>query len=54
MCASAKFWYSVITQLRNHGLRDILIVRCDGLSGLPDAVTTVFPDTIRLLSASHA
>jgi putative transposase len=42
----AKFWYSVLTQLRNRGLRDILILCCDGLSGLPDAVTTVFPDTI--------
>jgi putative transposase len=42
----AKFWYSVLTGLRNRGLRDILILCCDGLSGLPDAVTTVFPDTI--------
>jgi transposase-like protein len=35
----------VLTQLRNRGLRDILILCCDGLSGLPEAVTTVFPDT---------
>lgn len=42
----AKFWVSVLTQLRNRGLRDILICCCDGLSGLPDAVTSVFPDTV--------
>lgn len=42
----AKFWHSVLTQLRNRGLRDILIACCDGLTGLPDAITNVFPDTV--------
>lgn len=42
----AKFWHSVLTGLRNRGLRDILILCCDGLSGLPEAVTSVFPDTV--------
>jgi putative transposase len=42
----AKFWHSVLTQLRNRGLRDILIACCDGLTGLPDAITTVFPQTV--------
>jgi putative transposase len=42
----AKFWLSVLTQLRNRGLRDILICCCDGLSGLPEAITTVFPQTV--------
>lgn len=42
----ARFWLSVLTQLRNRGLRDILICCCDGLSGLPDAITTAFPDTV--------
>ena len=42
----AKFWPSVLTQLRNRGLRDILIACCDGLSGLPEAITAVFPDTV--------
>lgn len=42
----AKFWLSVLTQLRNRGLRDILVCCCDGLSGLPEAITTVFPDTV--------
>jgi putative transposase len=43
---SAKFWNQVLTQLRNRGLKDILILCCDGLTGLPDAVRAVFPDTI--------
>lgn len=42
----AKFWLSVLTELRNRGLRDILICCCDGLSGLPEAITTAFPDTV--------
>ena len=42
----AKFWHSVLTQLRNRGLRDILICCCDGLSGLPEAITSAFPDTV--------
>ena len=42
----AKFWCSVLTELRNRGLRDILICCCDGLSGLPEAITTVFPNTV--------
>jgi putative transposase len=42
----AKFWHSVLTQLRNRGLRDVLIACCDGLSGLPEAITSVFPDTV--------
>jgi len=42
----AKFWHSVLTQLRNRGLRDILIACCDGLTGLPEAITSVFPATV--------
>ena len=40
----AKFWLSVFTELRNRGLRDVLILCCDGLTGLPDAATTIWPD----------
>ena len=43
---SAKFWLSVLTALRNRGVRDILIVCCDGLTGLPEAINTAFPDTV--------
>jgi putative transposase len=42
----ARFWHSVLTQLRNRGLRDILIACCDGLTGLPEAITAAFPETI--------
>ncbi|MCM3926080.1 IS256 family transposase, partial [Frankia sp. AiPs1] len=42
----AKFWQKVLADLRNRGVRDVLIVCCDGLSGLPDAVVAVFPDTV--------
>jgi putative transposase len=42
----AKFWQKVLTDLRNRGVRDVLIACCDGLTGLPDAIGAVFPDTV--------
>jgi putative transposase len=42
----AKFWMSVLTDLRNRGVRDVFFVVCDGLKGLPDVVTNVWPQTI--------
>jgi putative transposase len=42
----AKFWLSVFTELRNRGLRDALIVCCDGLPGLPDAIEAIWPDAL--------
>lgn len=42
----AKFWAKVLADLRNRGLTDILICCCDGLTGLPDAIRSVFPDTV--------
>lgn len=42
----AKFWAKVLVDLRNRGLTDILICCCDGLTGLPDAIRSVFPDTV--------
>lgn len=42
----AKFWQKVLTDLRNRGVRDILIACCDGLTGLPDAIQGVFEDTV--------
>ena len=41
----AKRWMTMLTELRNRGLSDVLITCCDGLSGLPDAIRTVWPDT---------
>lgn len=42
----AKFWAKVLTDLRNRGVRDVLILCCDGLTGLPDAIRSVFPETV--------
>jgi transposase-like protein len=36
---------TILTELRNRGVRDVLITCCDGLKGLPDAVRTIWPDT---------
>jgi putative transposase len=42
----ARFWTGVLTQLRNRGVRDVLIVCCDGLTGLPDAIAATWPKAI--------
>lgn len=41
----AKFWMSVLTDIKNRGTEDILIACMDGLTGFPDAVKAVFPET---------
>lgn len=41
----AKFWMSVLTDIKNRGVEDILIACMDGLTGFPDAVKAIFPDT---------
>ena len=43
---SAKFWISILTELKNRGVVDIFYLVCDGLKGMPDTVNTVFTDTI--------
>ncbi|HEY9312139.1 MAG TPA: IS256 family transposase [Williamsia sp.] len=42
----AKFWLSVLTEIKNRGTADVCIVVCDGLTGLPDAVTAVWQQAI--------
>jgi putative transposase len=42
----ARFWNSVMTDLRNRGVRDILIACCDGLPGFEDAITAAFTGTV--------
>jgi putative transposase len=39
----AKYWLSVLTEIRNRGVTDVCIVCTDGLTGFGDAVTTVWP-----------
>jgi transposase-like protein len=41
----AKFWLSVLTDLKNRGLQDILIACVDGLKGFPEAIAAIFPKT---------
>ena len=42
----AKFWFTVCTELKNRGVEDVLMAVCDGLTGLPDAINTVWPQTV--------
>jgi putative transposase len=42
----AKFWLRVLSEIKNRGTRDVLMVVCDGLKGLPDAVNSVWQKTI--------
>ena len=41
----AKFWMSVLTDIRNRGTRDVFFLVCDGLKGLPEVVENVWPAT---------
>ena len=49
----AKFWLKVLTDLRNRGLKDILIACCDGLKGFPQAIEAVYPQTQVQLCIVH-
>jgi len=40
----AKFWLSVMTELKNRGVKEICIACIDGLTGFPEAIKTVFPE----------
>jgi len=42
----AKFWMAVLTDLKNRGVKDAYFVVCDGLKGLPEVVSNVWPETI--------
>lgn len=41
----AKFWTSVLTELKNRGLKDVIVACVDGLTGFPDAIAAVFSKT---------
>ena len=49
----AKFWLQVLTELKNRGIQDIFIACVDGLTGFPDAIATVFPQTKVQLCIVH-
>ena len=49
----AKFWLSVVNELRTRGVEDILIACVDGLKGFPEAIEAVFPNTLVQLCIVH-
>lgn len=49
----AKFWLSVVTELKNRGVQDIFITCVDGLKGFPEAIEAVFPQTQVQLCIVH-
>ncbi len=49
----AKFWLSVFTELQNRGVKDIFIACVDGLTGLPEAIETLYPQTRVQLCMVH-
>ncbi len=49
----AKFWLSIVTELKNRGVRDIFIACVDGLKGFPEAIEAVYPKTQVQLCLVH-
>src|SRR5436305_9475302 len=49
----AKFWLAVFTELQNRGVKDIYIACMDGLTGLPEAIETLYPQTRVQLCMVH-
>lgn len=50
---SAKFWLSVLTDLKTRGIQDILILCSDGLTGIKQAVESAFPNTVQQRCIVH-
>jgi putative transposase len=49
----AKFWLSVVTELKNRGVQDIFIACVDGLKGFPEAIESIYPQTQVQLCMVH-
>ena len=49
----AKFWLTVLTELKNRGLEDIFIVCTDGLKGFPEAIEAVYPNAVTQTCIVH-
>jgi transposase-like protein len=49
----AKYWLHVLTELKNRGVNDVLMVVCDGLAGLPDAIEHVWPQAVTQTCVVH-
>ncbi len=50
---SASYWLSILTDLQNRGVDDILIACIDGLTGFPEAIASIFPKTEIQLCIIH-
>ena len=50
---SAKFWLSVLTDLKNRGVQDILIICSDGLTGIKSAIESAYPNTVQQRCIVH-
>ncbi len=42
----AKLWAHVLTEIKNRGVKDVLMAVCDGLKGLPEAINGTWPQTV--------
>ena len=49
----AKYWLHVLTEIKNRGVGDVLMVVCDGLTGLPEAISAVWSATITQTCVVH-
>ena len=49
----SNFWLNVLTELKNRGVKDILLASIDGLKGFPEAINAVFPNTEIQLCVIH-
>ena len=49
----SKYWMRVLSEIKNRGTQDVCIVVCDGLTGLPDAIADVWPQTITQACIVH-
>jgi transposase-like protein len=49
----ARYWLRVLTEIKNRGTKDVLMVVCDGLKGLPDAIAQVWPAAVTQACIVH-
>ena len=49
----AKFWLSVLTELKNRGVQDVMVACIDGLKGFPEAISAIYPKTQVQLCIVH-
>jgi putative transposase len=49
----SKFWLSILTELKNRGVHDVLFICADGLTGLPQAIEAAFPKAVHQTCVVH-